>query len=133
MPDRYFDKSTKTELFENPLVPAQLQYNAMNSDHAALPDTNPFFSELPAGQQVTYDIDGLPDGLEPIPAPVYSAFNQARIDLFNAGVTPRTVANARYLDGRGDSSELAAIDASIDAIVISSSLTLSQVVALIGT
>ena len=51
----------------------------------------------------------------------------ALIDLIAAGVTARTIAAATYLDHRGNSAPITAIDASIDAVVISSGLTLAVV------
>ena len=132
MADRHFQISTKTELLlAGPGIPAHLEYDSGNPDHAAIDESNPFFSALPAGQQLTFDGGGLPDGLEAIPAPVFTVDEQAAIDLQAADVTISTIAQARYLDTRGDGTLLATIDAAVDVIVISSGLTLAQVSALI--
>ena len=129
MADRYFKISTKTELLLT--GPAHLIYNGGNSDHAAIDESNAFFSALPAGQQLTFDGGGLPDGLEAIPPFVPTTEQQAAIDLQAAGVTIQTISQARYLDTRGDSSLLDAIDTAVDLIVISSGLDLEDITALI--
>ena len=59
--------------------------------------------------------------------PALTAAEQAVIDLNSAGVNTNTVEAALYLDHRGNSAPITAIDASIDAVVISSGLTLSTV------
>ena len=63
--------------------------------------------------------------------PVLSAAEQAAVDLRAAGVTIQTISQARYLDTRGDSSLLDAIDTDVDIIVISSGLDLDEIAALI--
>ena len=67
MADRYYKISTKTMLFDNDRVPAHLIYDSGNPDHVAIDESNPYFSAIPAGQQLTYDGSGVPDGLEARP------------------------------------------------------------------
>ena len=68
-----------------------------------------------------------PAEVDEIENPVLTTEQQAVIDLNAAGVTTNTVEAALYLDHRGNSAPITAIDASIDAVVISSGLTLSTV------
>jgi hypothetical protein len=96
-----------------------------------LPAPNVYFNPLPAGMMWTYDGAGLPNGVTPIPAPSYTAEEQARIDLRAAGVSVQSVLAARYMNDRGDPTLLAAIDAAIDLVVISSGLTLLAVSGLV--
>ena len=117
---RYFNKVTNTEAIEG-------LHSIALPDVVELDDSNPFFSSLPEGQQLTYDGGGIPNGLEAIPPFVPTTEQQAVIDLNAAGVTVNTVEAALYLDHRGNSAPITAIDASIDAVVISSGLTLSTV------
>ena len=67
MADRYYNNSTNTEIFDNDRVPAHLIYDVGNPDHVAIDESNPYFSAIPAGQQLTYDGAGVPDGLEDRP------------------------------------------------------------------
>ena len=117
---KYFNRVTKTEAIEG-------IHSISPPDVVELDESNPFFSPLPAGQQLTYDGGGIPDGLEAIPPFVPTTEQQAVIDLNAAGVTVNTVEAALYLDHRGNSAPITAIDASIDAVVISSGLTLAVV------
>ena len=64
MPDRYYARDTGTELFVDVPAHPHLEYDAGNPEHFALPDTNPFFSQLPVGERLTYDGSNLPDGTE---------------------------------------------------------------------
>ena len=64
---------------------------------------------------------------DPIPVIIPTTEQQVVIDLNAAGVTARTIEAAIYLDHRGNSAPITAIDASIDAVVISSGLTLAVV------
>ena len=120
MTDRYYNKVTRTEALPglHPIDPP---------DVVVLPPGNPFWSPLPAGMQLTYDGANLPNGYEPIPPPVYTVEEQAKIDLQAAGVNIQSVTAAQYADGRGNPAPLTAIDAAVDAVVISSGLTLAQV------
>jgi hypothetical protein len=113
---RYYDRVTKTERFAEALP-----------DIKELPPENVFWSALPPGMQLTYDGSNFPNGLEAIPAPIYTAEEQARIDLRAAGITNDTLALAYYKNHRGDPTLLATVDGVIDAVVISSGLTLAQV------
>jgi hypothetical protein len=113
---RYYDRISKNERFSEDLP-----------DVKELPPGNPFWSALPPGMRLTYDGNNWPDGLEPIPPPVYTAEEQARIDLRAAGITNDTLALAYYKNHRGDPTLLATVDGVIDAVVISSGLTLAQV------
>ena len=81
---------------------------------------------------MTFDGGGLPTGTEAIPPFVPTVQEQAAIDLRAADVTNNTITAARYADGRGVPAPLAAIDASVDAVVISSGLTLAEVSGLIS-
>ena len=117
---RYFNVVNKTEAVEG-------MHSILPPDVLPLPAPNVYFDPLPAGQQFTYDGSGLPNGLEPIPAPVYTAEEQARIDLRAAGVNSQSVTVAQYANDRGIPAPLVAIDAAVDAVVISSGLTLTQV------
>jgi len=136
MSNRYFHIPTKTELFM--ATPALIKtglihliYDSNNPDHAMIDESNPFFSPLPDGQQLTFDINGIPNGLEPIPAPVYTAQEQALIDLQAAGVTAAVLTVARYLDSEGDGVALTAVQSLITGIAINNSLTDLEVAALI--
>ena len=61
MADRYYNKVNGTEA-----IPG---FHSIDPpDVVILAPANPFWSPLPAGQQLTYT-DDIPDGLEPIPAP----------------------------------------------------------------
>ena len=127
MTDRYYNRENEpgSELFLAPTLP-HLLYNEFNSNHVAIDDGNVFWSPIPAGQQLTYT-DSIPDGLEAIPAPVYTAEEQAAIDLRAAGVNGTTITAALYAEARGITTPLATLDAAVDAVVLSSGLTLAQV------
>ena len=113
---RYYNRITKCEeLAEN--LP----------DVKELPPGNPFWSPLPAGQQLTYNGQNFPNGLEIIPPPIYTAEEQARIDLRAAGVTVRSITAANYMLSRGDNTLSLLINAAVDAVVVSSGLSLIQV------
>jgi hypothetical protein len=64
---RYYNKANGTEIFDNNRVPPHLRYDAGNPDHLALPDENPFFSPLPEGYEIEYDVDNVPIALVAIP------------------------------------------------------------------
>jgi hypothetical protein len=113
---RYYDRVTKTERFAEALP-----------DIKELPPENVFWSALPPGMQLTYDGSNFPNGLEAIPAPIYTAEEQARIDLQAAGVTTNAIVAAMYMFHRGDSALVVLANNAIDAVVISSGLTLAQV------
>jgi len=121
---RYYNKVTKTEAIEgiHDLNPPAV---------VVLPLSNVFWDPLPAGMQLTYDIDLIPNGLEPIPAIVYTAEEQARIDLDAANVTAHKLSAAIYADNRGNPARLAAIDVDVDAIVLANGLSLDTVISLI--
>jgi len=119
-------------------------YNKLNGSevHPLLGDTSPphivelppehiAWIKMPAGMQFTYDGNNIPDGYEAQPAPIYTAEEQARLDLYAAGISSRTLALAYYKNHRGDPSLLAVVDSVIDAVVISSGLTLTQVTELV--
>jgi hypothetical protein len=119
MVNRYYNKVTGTEA-----IPGVHSIDL--PDVVILAPSNPYWSALPPGQQLTYTAD-LPDGLEAIPAPVYTAAQQAAIDLRAAGVNVNTVTNALYANSRGITTPLATLDSAVDAVVLSSGLTLAQV------
>ena len=129
---RYYNKTGQpgSELFLAG-VPAQLIYNVANPFHVELDEANVFWQPRPAGQQLTYDGGGVPDGLEPMPAPIYTAEQQARIDLRAAGVTTVSAVAAMYMFHRGDNAPIVVVNDAIDAVVISSGLTLAAVSALV--
>ena len=111
---RYYDKIMLVEAFSEALP-----------NTVELPPSNPFWDPIPAGMMLTYDGSNIPNGYAPLPA--LTAEDQARVDLRAAGVTVSSILHAQYMNDRGDSALLAAIDAAVDAVVISSGLTLSQV------
>jgi hypothetical protein len=115
---RYFNVVTKTEAVAG-------MHSISPPNVLPLPAPNVYFDPLPAGMTLTYDGSGLPNGLTALPGPTVE--EQARIDLHAAGVTISSLLVARYLNDRGDPAPLAAIDAAIDLVVISSGLTLAQV------
>lgn len=121
---KYFNTITKTLAVEgmHPIDPPGV---------LPIADNNVFFDPMPAGHRFTYDGAGLPDGTEPVPPPVYTVAEQARLDLHAAGVNVRSVMAAWYLDDRGEDAQLDLINAAFDAVVISSGLTLTQVVRLV--
>ena len=67
MPNKYYNKATGTEIFNNIAVPVHLQYNPSNLDHIEIADTNPFFSALPEGMELNYSVGNVPTTLSPIP------------------------------------------------------------------
>ena len=119
---RFFNIVTKTEAVEG-------MHSISPPDVLPLPAPNVFFDPLPAGQTWTYDGAGLPNGTTPLPPP--TAEEQAAIDIHAAGITRSTLALAYYQAHRGDPSLLAVVDSVIDAVVISSGLTLTQVTELV--
>jgi hypothetical protein len=92
-----------------------------------LPSEHIAWDKMPAGMQFTYDGNNIPSGYELAPGPIYTAEEQVKLDLHNAGVNVKSLLSAKYLNDRGDPAPLAAIDAAIDLVVISSGLTLAQV------
>ena len=125
MATKYYDTVRRVELFLT--GPASRLYSAMDPDHIELDSSNIYFQPLPAGQQLTYDGSGIPNGTEAKPAKIYTAEEQARIDLHAGGVDLTKIIQALYLDSRGDATGLTAVGAVVDAVVISSGLTLAQV------
>ena len=115
---RYFNVVNKTEAIEG-------MHSILPPDVLPLPAPNVYFDPLPAGQQWTYDGAGLPNGTTPLPGPTVQ--EQAQNDLEAAGVNIRSVLHAQYANDRGIPAPLVAIDAAVDAVVISSGLTLTQV------
>ena len=117
MPDRYYNTVTKVEEF------------GPGTDIVILPPENPFWSPLPAGQRLTYDGGGVPNGLEPIPAPTLGSPAAVQNELLAAGISYRTVAQAMYLDHLGDSSLLTTLDAAINTVATNQSVTYAVVIA----
>lgn len=64
---RYYNKLTKNEV-EAVDVTDKKGVVTLPINVVELPDDNPFFSALPDGKQLTYAGDGIPNGLEDIPA-----------------------------------------------------------------
>ena len=113
---RYYDKINRNERQAEDLP-----------NVVELPPSNVFWSLLPAGMQFTYDGSNIPNGLEPIPPHVYTVAEQARIDLRAAGVTIVSITAANYMLSRGDNTLSLLINAAVDAVVVSSGLSLIQV------
>ena len=123
MVNRYYNKVTKTEA-----IPGIHSIDL--PDVVILAEANLFWSPLPPGMQLTYTL-GIPDGMEAIPAPVFTVEQQAGRDLRAAGVNGTTVTAALYANARGITTPLATLDSAVDAVVLSSGLTLPQVSALV--
>lgn len=117
---RYYHTVDKVEvLFVEPPLPANV---------VELPPENVFWLDLPEGQELTFDGGGIPNGTQPVVPDPRSALLDA---LYDAGVTKGTITAALYLDGRGTPGPLNAIDAAIDALVISEGVTLTYLMGLL--
>ena len=121
---RYFDKVTKTEW-----IPIFHGDPGGNPDVVELPPENTFWGlPLEPDEVLTFDIDGLPLARVPRVVPPEEAL---KILLRDAGITRAAMDRALYLDGRGVPGPLNAIDAALDALVISEGETLETLVGLI--
>ena len=116
---RYFNTVTRTEAIEG-------VHETNVPEVVILPDDNPFWQPLPEGKQITYDYNGVPNGIEDIPPPVYTPIQQAAIDLANAGITTGTMIVALYLAKRGTNGPLSDMNDLIDGIAASNGLSLDE-------
>lgn len=115
MPDRYYHKILKNEVFD-PVLP--------DSDIVVLPPENVFWTPLPEGEKFTYDIDGLPDGTEPV---VYSLEIQLREAAQVAGLTRARITSALLSDAAGNSVPLSDIAAIVTTLAGDFSVTEQEV------
>ena len=88
-----------------------------------LPPENVFWSPLPPGEQLTYDMADLPNGTEPIPVPAPTVAS----DLDDAGIDHLALTKALYKDYLGDSSDIIQIGVDIAAIAMTHSVTEQEV------
>jgi hypothetical protein len=122
---RYYNKTNQPghELFLSSARP-DLVYTPANPEHIELAEANVYWDTLAQNTALTYDGNGVPNGTQAI---AISVEDQTSADLHTAGITNSTLALAYYKNHRGDPTLLATVDGVIDAVVISSGLSLAQV------
>ena len=114
MPNRFYNTVNKNEEF------------GPGPNVVELPDTNLFFQgELAKGFQFTYDIDGIVDGTEAVPAPPVEI--QIRATLESAGISVARISLALYSDAKGNGTALAAVDAIFAQVAIDFAVTEQEV------
>lgn len=97
---RLYDKANKQEWVE--------QIHGTPPAHVvALPDENIFWTQLPDGAQLTYDMDDIPNGTEPIPIPPEVVIRDA---AHAAGITRWGLTKAQLL---GDTTAVMAAVATV--------------------
>ena len=84
MMPRFYDTNTKTEAI--PLL-----HDTAAPGVVILEDDNPYWQPLPPGYRLTFDYNGVPNGTEEIPPPVYTPEEQAAIALREEGVTAKSI------------------------------------------
>jgi hypothetical protein len=119
--DRYYNKVTQTEHLE-------VMHGdwTLDPDVVILPPGNPFWG-TPMGPDEVLTFDGAGIPLARV-ARVKPQEEILRALLVAAGINGGSVARAVYLDGRGVPGPLNAIDAALDAIVLSESVALETLV-----
>ena len=118
---RFFNTVTRTEAIEG-IHPTNVP------EVVILPDDNPFWHPLPSGKRITFDYNGVPNGIEDIPPPVYTPLEQAAVDLRDAGVTVGKLTLALYAAERGHVGPFNNLSDQIDAIAAANNLSVAETV-----
>ena len=112
---RYYNTVTRVEEF------------APGPDIVVLPPENPFWSQLPDGEELTYDGFGVPNGTQPIPPFSVGSIEAIQEALGAAEIHTGKLALALYSHHHGNSTLLNAINAEITAIALAQSVTEQEV------
>ena len=115
MTDRYYNTVTgNEEFFPGPNI-------------VILPPENVFWSQLPDGHELVYDMAGVPTGTQPIPPPAVGTTTAIRLELAGVGISQKTVTTALYMAHRGDMSLINLLDTALDTVALNQGVTLAAV------
>ena len=109
----YYDKALMQEL----LPPG---YDPMNPDHVELLPGNIFWTAIPDNHELTFDINGIPNGSALRPEPVDSL---VRADLLSANITQGRITVELFKESQALANDLATIYADIQSIAITHGVT----------
>ena len=103
---RYYNTVNKIEEIDLPVDGNGDVIEPLPTNVVGLDDSNPFFSPLPDGQQLTYDGSDIPDGTEAIPVIPPTSEEQAIEELKNRGITRDVINESTYLNAARNDSTL---------------------------
>jgi len=118
----YYDKALMQEL----LPPG---YDPMNPDHVELPPENIFWTSIPDNHELTFDINGIPNGSALRPEPVDSL---VRADLLSANITISRITVELFKESQALANDLALMDSQIHTIAVNHGLTDVEVYDAVG-
>ena len=115
---RYYDKINKTEYL------VALAGPPTDPNIVTLPPENTFWGEpLASDEELTYDLDGLPDGRQPR---TVSDHETIQLLLQGANLTQRRLDKALLFDSRGNPAPLVAFNAELDVLIAANPFTEAQ-------